>query len=74
MISANPGVESIKVDLEKKEGTVEYHRDKLRADDIVEQINDMGFEAALKAIDGKSMTKGELCHKVVYFSGLEKIC
>ncbi|XP_060533882.1 copper-transporting ATPase 1 isoform X2 [Cylas formicarius] len=53
MLSTKRGVESIKVDLQAKEGRVRYRPDEVKPGEIVEQIEDMGFDARIKSVDGK---------------------
>ncbi|XP_069166086.1 copper-transporting ATPase 1 isoform X1 [Procambarus clarkii] len=48
-IGVKTGVKSIKVDLEKAEGKVEFNPDVVTADLIADMIDDMGFEASVKA-------------------------
>ncbi|CAF1034528.1 unnamed protein product [Adineta steineri] len=45
------GVESIKVSLEEKLGTVIFNSNDIHVNDIVKRINDMGFEAELNQIN-----------------------
>lgn len=59
MLSANQGVKSIKVDLKEKEGRVIFVPNVLSPEEIVEQINDMGFEAFLKTVNGKAVQNGK---------------
>lgn len=58
MISANPGVKSIKVSLSEKEGIVQYLPENVTPEAISQQINDMGFEAYVKSVNGRSVQKG----------------
>lgn len=53
MISTANGVKKIKVDLDKKEGYVEFNPSKTTPDKIAEQIEDMGFEAYVKSNNNK---------------------
>ncbi|KAL0281219.1 UNVERIFIED_CONTAM: hypothetical protein PYX00_002272 [Menopon gallinae] len=46
-LSAKPGVAEVKVDLDKKQGTVVFDPTQMTADDIVNAIEDMGFSASL---------------------------
>lgn len=59
MLSTTRGVKSIKVDLKKSEGYVEYYADKVTAQEIADQIDDMGFEAYVKSVDGKDVNKSK---------------
>lgn len=58
MISTKEGVRSIKVDLKQKEGTVEYLENVVTAEEIAEQISDMGFDAVVTSVNGKQVKKG----------------
>ncbi|XP_074110157.1 copper-transporting ATPase 1 isoform X2 [Cotesia typhae] len=44
------GVLNIRVDLEENAGYVEYNTQKISADQIVDNINDMGFDASLEIL------------------------
>lgn len=48
-ISGKLGICSIKVDLEKKEGLVEYDGELVNPEQIAEFIDDMGFDAKVKS-------------------------
>ncbi|KAK7077087.1 ATPase Cu transporting protein 7B, partial [Halocaridina rubra] len=50
-IGGKPGVKSIKVILNKEEGTVEYNPSLVTAGLIADMIDDMGFEASVKRSD-----------------------
>ncbi|XP_045469108.1 copper-transporting ATPase 1 isoform X3 [Harmonia axyridis] len=52
MISTKVGVKGISVDLNKKEAVVEF-TENVTADQIAEMIEDMGFEAYVKTVNGK---------------------
>ncbi|XP_044763137.1 copper-transporting ATPase 1 isoform X2 [Coccinella septempunctata] len=52
MISTREGVKSISVDLQKKEAFVEFSSE-VNAEQIAEMIEDMGFEAYVKTVNGK---------------------
>lgn len=58
MISTKAGVESIVVSLEEKEGCVKYAANKVNPEEIAEQIEDMGFDAYVKTINGKLTKNG----------------
>lgn len=61
MISEKTGVCSIKVSLEQKIATVIFNEKFISANEISESINDMGFEASIKLINGRpfsSLKKG----------------
>nr|CAH7725322.1 unnamed protein product [Callosobruchus chinensis] len=58
MISTKEGVKSIKVDLKKAEGFVEFHPNEVTPEQLAEQIEDMGFEAYVKSVNGKNMANG----------------
>lgn len=60
MISVKEGVKSINVNLNEKEGIVNYLQNFVKPKDIVEQINDMGFEAHIKSVNGRVITQGNL--------------
>ncbi|KAG5891802.1 hypothetical protein JTB14_006192 [Gonioctena quinquepunctata] len=57
MLSTSEGIKSIKVDLKKSEGCVEFLPDKVSPEQIAEQIEDMGFEAYVKSVNGKNTMK-----------------
>lgn len=59
MISVKEGVRNMKVDLKDKEGTAQYVENTVTADEIAEQISDMGFEAYVKSVNGKQVIKGK---------------
>ncbi|XP_008195006.1 copper-transporting ATPase 1 isoform X2 [Tribolium castaneum] len=63
MISAKPGIKTASVDLETKEGRFEYDPGLVKAEEIAEQIDDMGFEASLKSVDGKPVAKAAPDHR-----------
>lgn len=58
MLSTSPGVVSIKVNLENREAYVRYLPDQLRPKEIASQIEDMGFEAYVKSVNGREVKKG----------------
>ncbi|KAJ9589439.1 hypothetical protein L9F63_017342 [Diploptera punctata] len=51
VISEKPGVKSIKVDLEKKEGVVQFCTSLLTAAEVAEFVCEMGFDATVKGGD-----------------------
>ncbi|XP_017781998.1 PREDICTED: copper-transporting ATPase 1 isoform X2 [Nicrophorus vespilloides] len=53
MISTNEGVKEIKVNLQGKQGIIKYVSSIITPEEISEQINDMGFDAYVKSVDGK---------------------
>ncbi|XP_018565984.1 copper-transporting ATPase 1 isoform X4 [Anoplophora glabripennis] len=57
MLSTKDGVKTIKVNLEKKEGHVQFFPNKVSPEEIAEQIEDMGFEAYVKSVNGKNLKK-----------------
>nr|XP_023018681.1 copper-transporting ATPase 1 isoform X1 [Leptinotarsa decemlineata] len=57
MLSTRDGVKMIKVNLKENEGYVEYLKNKVSPEQIAEQIEDMGFEAYVKSVDGKIIAK-----------------
>lgn len=54
MISTKEGVTNIQVNLEEKEGFVKFYANKVTPEEIAEQIEDMGFDAYVKSVNGKS--------------------
>nr|CAI5868018.1 unnamed protein product [Callosobruchus analis] len=58
MISTKEGVKSIKVDLKKAEGYVEFLPNEVTPEQLAEQIEDMGFEAYVKSVNGKNIANG----------------
>lgn len=58
MLSTKDGVKRAKVDLKQNEALVEYIPSKLTPEDIAEQIEDMGFEAYPKTVNGRRLTPG----------------
>ncbi|XP_048522016.1 copper-transporting ATPase 1 isoform X2 [Dendroctonus ponderosae] len=57
MLSTVPGLQHIKVDLEGKEAFVQYLPNRIQPNDIARQIEDMGFDAYVKSINGKDVKK-----------------
>lgn len=58
MISTKEGVKGISVDLQKKEAYVEFVDD-VNAEQIADMIEDMGFEAYVKTVNGKEFNLGK---------------
>lgn len=58
MLSTKEGIKSIKVDLKLNEGYVEFLPYKVTPEQIADQIEDMGFEAYVKLINGKAVHQG----------------
>ncbi|CAH1132290.1 unnamed protein product [Ceutorhynchus assimilis] len=57
MLSTVSGITYVKVDLGEKEGFIQFLPDKINPKSIPEQIEDMGFEAFIKSINGKPVKK-----------------
>ncbi|KAK9892530.1 hypothetical protein WA026_020515 [Henosepilachna vigintioctopunctata] len=57
MLSSIEGVKSVKVDLKNKEASVEFVG-KVNADQIAEMVDDMGFEAYVKSVNGRAVETG----------------
>lgn len=58
MLSTANGIKEVKVDLNGKEGVIQYVPNLITPKEIVEQICDMGFEGYVKTVNGKLMKKG----------------
>lgn len=58
MLSTANGIKEIKVDLIGKEGVAQYLPNIITPKDIVDQIDDMGFEAYVKTVNGKLIKNG----------------
>lgn len=58
MLSTVPGIIHAKVDLGGKEGRMQYLPDKIKPKDIAEQVDDMGFEAFVKSVNGREVKRG----------------
>lgn len=71
MISEKTGVCSIKVSLEQKIATVVFNEKFISANEISESINDMGFEASVKLINGRPFSS---LKKGLIYSCLLKYC
>lgn len=57
MLSTLPGLQHVKVDLEGKDAFVQYLPNKIQPNDIAQQIEDMGFDAYVKSLNGKEVKK-----------------
>ncbi|XP_043269223.1 copper-transporting ATPase 1 isoform X2 [Venturia canescens] len=76
MISGKPGVKEISVSLEAKEAKVSYSSGDMTADQIATYIEEMGFDAFVKEVNGhnllrpeKSTTKLEIKNDAVTMKG-----
>lgn len=58
MLSTANGIKEVKVDLNGKEGVIQYLPNLIMPNDIIEQISDMGFDAYVKTVNGKLMKNG----------------
>lgn len=58
MLSTANGIKEVKVDLNGKEGVIQYLPNLITPKDIVEQISDMGFDAYVKTVNGKLIKNG----------------
>lgn len=58
VISEKSGVESVKVDLKKKEALITFSSSVLTASKVAEYICDMGFDAYVKKEDGNQTNGG----------------
>lgn len=56
MLSVKEGIRDVKVNLNDKEGVIQFVA-KVSPDDIIEQIKDMGFDCYIKSVNGKSVKK-----------------
>ncbi|VDN29378.1 unnamed protein product [Cylicostephanus goldi] len=54
-VSQRPGIHSVVVSLEKEEGVFTYDPTVLTDDQVVEAVDDMGFEAKLVSAEGISL-------------------
>lgn len=68
-ISGKLGILTIKVDLEKKEGSVQYDSEILTPDQIAEFIDDMGFGSTVKTEQDNLLQvhEGKLSFLFLYF-------
>lgn len=62
MLSTKEGISKIKVHLKNQEGYVEFIPIKITPEQIAEQIEDMGFEAYVKIINGKNVLQKQVRH------------
>ncbi|XP_066255852.1 copper-transporting ATPase 1 isoform X2 [Euwallacea similis] len=69
MLSPMPGINHVKVDLEGREAYVRYIPDKVSPNDIARQIDDMGFEAYVKSVNGKEVKFKDGANSVANGSG-----
>lgn len=53
VLSEKPGIKDVDVSLENKEGKVSYNSGDLTADQIAMYIDNMGFTAYVKEVNGK---------------------
>lgn len=58
MLSTAPGVVLVKVNLEGREAYVRYLAGQLSPKEIANQIEDMGFDAYVKSVNGREVKKG----------------
>lgn len=67
-ISAIQGIKKITVSLNQKEADVEFCGDTISAEGIAAQIDDMGFEAFVQTINGKTQKKNNISEplKVIF--------
>uniref|UniRef100_A0A1Y1N286 P-type Cu(+) transporter n=1 Tax=Photinus pyralis TaxID=7054 RepID=A0A1Y1N286_PHOPY len=56
MLSVKEGIRDVKVNLNDKEGIIQFVA-KVSPDDIIEQIKDMGFDCYIKAVNGKTVKR-----------------
>lgn len=73
MLSTKAGIESIKVDLKEKQGYVMFHPNKVTPEEIAEQIEDMGFDAFVKSVNGKSALNESQANGTINSSNLLKL-
>ncbi|XP_066144632.1 copper-transporting ATPase 1 isoform X2 [Euwallacea fornicatus] len=55
MLSPLPGINHVKVDLEGREACIRYIPDKVTPNNIAQQIDDMGFGAYVKSVNGREV-------------------
>ncbi|RZC38759.1 E1-E2 ATPase, Hydrolase, HMA and/or HAD domain containing protein, partial [Asbolus verrucosus] len=53
MLSTKKGIKSVSVDLTNKEGLVDYDPKEIKPEEIADQVEDMGFDAHVKSVDGR---------------------
>ena len=54
MISEKPGVKEIQVSLEEKEAKISYSHGDVTPDQLADYIEDMGFDAFVKEVNGQT--------------------
>ncbi|CAH1118710.1 unnamed protein product [Phaedon cochleariae] len=54
MLSTRDGIQMVNVDLKNNEGRIEFLPSKVSPEEIAEQIEDMGFEAYVKSVNGRN--------------------
>ena len=59
MISTKSGVKGVTVNLKEKKGTVQYFENIVTPEEIALQVEDMGFDAWIKMVNGKEVEKGK---------------
>lgn len=67
MLSSQEGIKEAKVSLADKECRAIYLVENLTAEKVAEIIEDMGFEAAVKSVNGKPVNKGMFKVLEVFF-------
>ncbi|XP_044738073.1 copper-transporting ATPase 1 isoform X3 [Chrysoperla carnea] len=60
VVSEKPGITNVCVDLQKKEAVVNFVTNKTSAIEIADVINDMGFDAFVKSVNGVSAKKDRI--------------
>ncbi|XP_025830887.1 copper-transporting ATPase 1 isoform X2 [Agrilus planipennis] len=70
MVSAKEGVKKIEVSLKNKEAIVEFVPNLVSPDDIADMIEDMGFEAMVKSVNGKFTKKKKKSMKTNGFANV----
>ncbi|XP_030757247.1 copper-transporting ATPase 1 isoform X4 [Sitophilus oryzae] len=73
MLSTKEGIKVVKVDLARKEGFIQYLPEKVTPLDIVQQIEDMGFECYIKSVNRKHVDRKGFLVKVVKDNFILKI-
>lgn len=58
MLSVKEGIKVIKVNLDLKEGHIQFLPHIVNPLEIVKQIEDMGFDAEIKSINGRPFNQG----------------
>lgn len=59
VVSEKPGIQDVKVSLEAKEAKISYSDGDITADKIAEYIEDMGFSAFVKEVNGQVRVQTE---------------